>query len=372
MIDHPPVPFVDLAPSHVALKAGLMADLGALIDSGALVAGPAVGQFELEFATRCGRRYCVGVSSGTDALLLALIAAGVEPGDRVVVPAFCFVATAEAVVHAGACPVPADISEFDLCLDFSAAQSALGDDARALVAVDLFGQVADAAALEELADARGAALIEHADGALGALRDGRVAGSAGRAAAFSFFPTNGLGALGGAGACVTEDGDLAERVRTLADHGRPPRGEHELVGYEAGLDTVQALALTHKLPHLESWNRERRAAAAILSSGLEGVGDLRLPPVPPDSEPVWQRYVVRTADPAGLAEHLATRAVGSGRHYSRPLHLQESFSHLGYGPGDFPVAEALAREALSLPIFAGISPSQLHAVVDAVRSFFDG
>lgn len=372
MTDPPPVPFVDLSPSHAGIKTAFLADLAALIDSGAFVDGPAVGQFELEFAARCGRRRCVGLSNGSDALRLTLIAAGVEPGDEVVVPALTFVATAEAVVQAAARPVLADISEADFGLDAVAAEAAIGGATRALVAVHLYGQLADVGALSAVVAPRDVALVEDAAQAQGATREGRLAGTAGLAATFGFDPTQNLGAMGDAGACVTEDEGLAQRVAMLRDHGQRREGEHELVGFNARLDTIQALALLHKLPHLESWTRERRAAAALYSSALEGVGDLRMPPVAPDSDPVWHLYVVRTADPARLAEHLATRAIASGRHYSRPLHLQAAFAGLGYERGDFPVAEAVAREALSLPIFPGITPSQLHAVVDGVKSYFDG
>jgi dTDP-4-amino-4,6-dideoxygalactose transaminase len=198
------------------------------------------------------------------------------------------------------------------------------------------------------------------------------AGAAGGAAAFSFYPGKNLGAAGDAGALVSNDGNIVSRVRALREHGQTAKYVHALEGWTARLDTIQALVLSHKLPLLEGWNEERRAAAAFYEDGLDGIGDLRLPAVAAGSEPVWHLYVVRTADPTALAVFLRERGTGTGRHYPDPVHLTEAYAHLGYRRGDFPVAEALSRECLSLPIFPGIAEAQLAAVVDGVRSYFDG
>lgn len=366
------VPFLDLAPAHAPLKDAVLAEIGELFDSGAFTNGPAVARFEEEFAAYCGVDHCVGVASGLDALRLALLATGLEPGDEVVVPAATFVATLEAVTQAGGVPVPADVSEDDYGLDPAAAAAAVGPRTRALMPVDLYGQMADIRALEALARENGLSLVEDACQAHGAERDGLRAGSVGAAAAFSFYPGKNLGAAGDAGAFVTNDGDLATRVRALREHGQTAKYVHALEGWTARLDTIQAVVLSHKLPWLDGWNEQRRTAAAFYAEALAGVGDLRLPTIASGSAPVWHLYVVRTADPTALALFLRERGVGTGRHYPDPVHLTDAYRSLGYRQGDFPVAEALARECLSLPIFPGIEEEQLAAVVEGVRSFFDG
>ena len=365
------VPFLDLAPMHEPLKGAVLEEIGELFDSGAFTNGPAVARFEDAFAAYCGVEHCVGVASGLDALRLGLLALGLEPGDEVIVPATTFVATLEAVTQAGGIPVLADVSDTDYCLDSTAASAAAGARTRVLMPVHLYGQMADMRALGAVAERRRLTVLEDACQAHGAERDGLRAGSAGEAAAFSFYPGKNLGAAGDAGGFVSNDGDAASRVRALREHGQTAKYVHALEGWTARLDTIQALVLSHKLPLLDGWNEQRRAAAAVYADGLDGVGDLRLPPLSAGS-PVWHLYVVRTADPTALAIFLRERGIGTGRHYPDPVHLTEAYAHLGYRPGDFPVAEALSRECLSLPIFPGIAEAQLAAVVDGVRSYFDG
>ena len=297
---------------------------------------------------------------------------GLERGEEVVVPAATFAATFEAVTQAGGVPVVADVREDDYCLDPDAAAAAISPRTRFLLPVHLYGQMADLRALTRVASRHAVGIVEDACQAHGAERDGSAAGTVGIAAAFSFYPAKNLGAIGDAGALVTNDEEVAETVRSLREHGQGRKYHHALEGYTARLDTIQALALLHKLPHLDGWTAERRAIAAHYTAELAGVGDLRLPVVPPGSEPVWHLYVVRTADPAALADFLAERGIGSGRHYPEPPHLSEAYAGLGYRPGAFPVAEALSREALSLPLFPGMTEAQLDAVVHAVRTFFSG
>jgi dTDP-4-amino-4,6-dideoxygalactose transaminase len=238
--------------------------------------------------------------------------------------------------------------------------------------VHLYGQMADMRALRTVAEKHALAVIEDACQAHGAERDGLRAGSAGGAAAFSFYPGKNLGAAGDAGAFVTNDDDASSRLRALREHGQTAKYVHALEGWSARLDTIQALVLSHKLPLLDKWNEQRRAAAAFYEDGLAGVGDLRLPPTASGSAPVWHLYVVRTTDPTALELCLRERGIGTGRHYPDPVHLTEAYAQLGYRRGDFPVAEALSRECLSLPIFPGIDEAQLAAVVDGVQSYFDG
>jgi dTDP-4-amino-4,6-dideoxygalactose transaminase len=364
------VPFLDLRAIHEPLRESLLTEISGVVDSSAFINGPPVAEFERAFAAYCGMAEAVGLASGLDALRLGLIAAGIERGDEVLVPANTFIATFEAVSQAGGLPVPVDVSESDWNVDVEQAETAVTALARFVLPVHLYGQLADMRALMRLAARHDLRVLEDACQAHGAERDGFRAGAVGFAGAFSFYPGKNLGAFGDAGALVTNDPNLAARLRALREHGQRAKYEHELEGWTARLDTIQALVLLRKLEHLDGWNAERRAAASFYSQSLEEVGDLRLPPVAPGSDPVWHLYVIRTRDPAGLGDFLRERGIGTGRHYPQPPHLSEAYGHLGYAEGAFPVSEGLARECLSLPIFPGISEEQLEAVVSAVAAYF--
>ena len=363
------VPFVDLGRSHAPLREAILADVAALIDAGSFTNGWQVAAFEEEFAGFCDADFCVGFASGLDALRLALIASALERGDEVIVPANTFVATLEAVTQAGGSPVLVDVNEDDCNLDAAQAEAAVTERTRFILPVHLYGQMADMGALGDLAARRGLAVLEDACQAHGASRDGLRAGSGG-SAAFSFYPAKNLGAFGDAGALVTPDEALAERLRALREHGQTAKYHHELEGWTARLDTIQAIALLHKLPQLDRWNDERRAAAAWYRERLADVGDLRMLAVPAGSEPVYHVFVVRTADPVALGEFLGERGIGTGRHYPEPAHLSPAYDWLGHRRGAFPVTEALADEVLSLPLFPGISEGQLETVSAAVEDFF--
>ena len=364
------VPFVDLAPQHAPLREALLEEIGELIDSGAFTNGPQVAKLERAFAAYCGTSDCVGLASGLDALRLALLASDVGAGDEVVVPASTFVATLEAVSQTGATPVVADIGTKDYGLDPDAAAAAVTGRTRFLLPVHLYGQMADVRRLLEVADRHNIALLEDACQAHGAARDGMRAGSAGLAAAFSFYPGKNLGAMGDGGALTTSAAGLAARVRALREHGQREKYRHQWAGYTARLDTLQALIVLRKLAHLDAWTLQRRTAAAYYCDALRDVGDIVLPAVPAGSEPVWHLFVVRTSDPVALEGFLAERHIATGRHYPEPVHLTQAYSYLGYRDGDFPTAETLSREALSLPIFPGITEGQLAAVAAAVDEYF--
>lgn len=368
----PIVPFLDLRPSQARTKAAILSAIGDLIDSNEFTNGPHVDRFERVFAAWCGVRECVGVASGLDALRLALLALGVGPGDEVIVPGLTFVATFEAVTQTGATPVPVDVDPLDYTMDADAAAAAVGPRTRALLPVHLYGQMADMRRVLRLAAANGLWTVEDACQAHGATRGPFRAGAAGTAAAFSFYPGKNLGAFGDAGAIVTNDASLAATARALREHGQREKYRHERPGWTSRLDTIQALVLWHKLPSLEHWNAERRAAAAHYTRELAGVGDLVLPFVAAESTPVWHLYVVRTARRDALVAYLRLRGIGAGLHYPEPPHLSAAYASLGYGRGSFPIAEAVARECVSLPIFPGMSEPQLDAVVSAVRDFFAG
>jgi dTDP-4-amino-4,6-dideoxygalactose transaminase len=365
------VPFLDLRPSHAHIKEDLLSSISTLIDRNAFINGPDVGLFEEAYAAYCGTAEAIGVASGLDALRLSLLAVGVQPEDEVIVPAFTFAATVEAVVQAGARPVLVDVSDDDYALAPLLVESALSARTCAIVPVHLYGQMADMRGLGEIADAAGVVIVEDACQAHGAEREGQRAGAAGVTGCFSFYPGKNLGAMGDAGAVTTSDPDVAGRIRALREHGQTTRYVHELVGYTSRLDTLQALVLRHKLPLLDGWNEERQAAVAAYVERLDGVGDIGLPPVALESQPAWHLFVVTTADPQGLAEFLGQREIGTGRHYPEPIHLAGAYRDLGYEPGAFPVAERLARTVLSLPLFPGISEEQVEYVASAVADFFN-
>jgi dTDP-3-amino-3,4,6-trideoxy-alpha-D-glucose transaminase len=361
---------VDLSHVNAAVEEGVLADTAAIIRTGAFTNGPEVEQFERAFATYCRARECVGVSSGLDGLRLALMAAGVKVGDDVIVPAQTFIATFEAVSQTGARPVVVDIGENDYNLNPDAVEAVMSPRTRCILPVHLYGQMADMQRLRQLAQAGGLLLIEDACQAHGATRDDLRPGEAADAAAFSFYPTKNLGALGDAGALVAGDSALAARARSLRQHGERERYISECIGYTARLDTLQAAVLLRKLPLLDEWNARRRQAAAFYTAALEGVGDIRCLPVPSGSRPVWHLYPIRTSRAAALSTFLADQGIGTGRHYKQPPYLSPAYAELGYRRGEFPIAEQAAEESLSLPIFPGISECQLSWLTDSVREFF--
>jgi dTDP-4-amino-4,6-dideoxygalactose transaminase len=365
------VPFVDLGAVNSVVRSEILAELGLTIDRGDFTNGDAVQEFESRFAEFCGRRHCVGVASGLDALRLSLLASGLEPGAGVIVPASTFAATFEAVLQAGGTPVVVDVGPSDYCLDVQQAESAaLAGRATHILPVHLYGQLADMRALVRLAGAHGLQIVEDACQAHGARRDGLSAGAIGEAAAFSFYPTKNLGAFGDAGALVTDDEELAARTRALRVHGEIQKYHHQWVGYTARLDTFQAIVLLKKLPRLEEWNRQRRAIASLYTHTLSGIEGLQLPPEPEGSKSVWHLYVVRSPERERLGAFLAERGIGTGRHYPEPPHLAPAYGGLGHSRGGFPVSEALAKEGLSLPLYPGLDETQIEWVCESVRDYF--
>jgi dTDP-4-amino-4,6-dideoxygalactose transaminase len=369
------VPFVELGGRfHRPFKERLLAALDDLIETGAFINGPPVREFEDAFASFVGTTWCVGTASGLDALRLGLIAAGLEPGDEVILPANTFVATFAAVVQAGGIPVPVDVSEQDYNLDVEAAEAAVTPRTRFLLPVHMYGQMTDMRSVADVAARRAdreLVVFEDACQAHGADRDGLRAGTVGGAAAFSFYPSKNLGALGDAGALVTDDERIASATRSLREHGQHHKNEYVLPGYTARLDTVQAIVLREKLAHLDDWNRERAAAAAHYDERLREIADVTTPPVPQGSNPVWHLYVARVPDAAATAAFLARHGIQTGRHYPVPAHLSPAYASLGYRQGSFPITERLARELLSLPLFPGITMEEIDSVVDAIARFRD-
>jgi dTDP-4-amino-4,6-dideoxygalactose transaminase len=364
------VPFMDLRHVNACVADLVLADVADTIAGGAFVEGPAIARFERMFADYCGVHEAVAVASGLDALRLALIALGVGAGDEVIVPAETFIATFEAVSQAGATPVVVDVTDSDYTIDPDQVEACIGPRTRAVVPVHLYGQMADMRRMHAVADGRGVHLIEDACQAHGAVRDGLRAGAAGDAAAFSFYPSKNLGAMGDAGALTTEDVEVADTVRLLRSHGQLTKGVSVYPGYTARMDTLQAAVLGHKLPLLDRWNDDRRVVAGYYSAALEGVGDVRPLPVPDGSDPVWYLYPLRTHSAGRMQAFLWERGIGTGRHYPQPPHLSAAYASLGHDRGSFPVAETLSDQLVSLPVFPGITEAQLARVVDGVKEYF--
>jgi len=362
------IPLVDLQIQHRQIEAEVHAAFDRIMKSGAFVLGPDVTEFETAFASYCDTSHCVGVANGTDALELALRALDVGPGDEVVLPANTFIASALAVARAGATPVLVDARDGDLLIDPVAVEAAVGPRTCAILAVDLFGQVAPFEDIARIAEMRGLVVVEDAAQSQGARRDGRRAGSFGDVAGTSFYPGKNLGAYGDGGAVTTARDDVAERIRRLRNYGSEIKYHHPETGFNSRLDTLQAAVLNAKLAHLDAWNSQRREAASRYDARLGDVGDLRLPVTDGPNEPVWHIYQVRVPKRDAVLEKLHAAGIGAGIHYPVPIHLQGAFASLGKGKGSFPVAEAAAEEMISLPLFPGITEAQQDQVVDAVRA----
>jgi dTDP-4-amino-4,6-dideoxygalactose transaminase len=331
--------------------------------------GPALEGFERALADRLGVRHAIGVSSGTDALLVALMALGVGPGDEVVTSPFSFFASAGVVARLGAKPVFVDIDPATFCLDPALLDAAVTPRTKAIEPVYLYGQCADMSEILRIADRLGVPVLEDACQAVGATYGGRPAGSLGALAAFSFYPTKNLGAAGDAGAVTTNDDGLAELVRTLRVHGGLATYHHERVGGNFRMDAVQAAVLSAKLPRLDGWNARRRAIAARYAASFAGAardGRIALPLEAAGREHVWHQYVIRVRDRDAVRKHLSGLGIATSVFYPVPLHLQECFAPLGGREGDFPQAERAAQEVLALPMFAELTDGEVERVAAAV------
>lgn len=363
------IPLVDLKAQYLAIRGEIDAAIQSVLDSTRFIGGPELAAFESEFAAFCQADHCVGVSSGTAALTLALAACGIGPADEVVTSTHTFVATAEAIAQVGARPVLVDVDPDTGTVSPRQVELALTGRTRAILPVHLYGHPADLGPLLELCERYGLFLIEDAAQAHGATYQGRRVGSQGHAACFSFYPGKNLGAYGDAGAVVTSDANLADRVRMLADHGRAPgsKYEHAQVGSNQRMDALQAAILRVKLRHLDQWNALRRERAAQYDALL--AGSLARPLRPPVwGECVYHLYVVQVppATRASLQARLAEAGIATGIHYPIPVHLQPAFANLGYGEGAFPIAEAMAASVLSLPLYPELQPSQVELIADAL------
>ena len=367
-----PVPLLDLRAQHATIRDDVVAAMLEVVDAQAFILGEPVAKLECELAGLSHTRYAVGCANGTDALLLALRAVDVGAGDEVVTTPFTFFATAGTIHNVGATPVFVDIDPATFNVAPDAIAAAIGPRTKAVMPVDLFGQMAPIEQVQAVA--RGLPVIEDAAQSIGARRaiDGewRLAGEAATIGTFSFFPSKNLGGYGDGGMMVTQDEALFKRLLRLRTHGSVKTYYHEEVGYNSRLDALQAAVLRAKLPHLAQWSAKRRENAAYYDAALADVAELRTPYVDPANESIYNQYTVRAERRDALQAHLKERGIGSSIYYPLPLHLQPCFAYLGYREGQCPEAERAAAEVLSLPIFPELTHAQLDEVIGAVRAFY--
>jgi dTDP-4-amino-4,6-dideoxygalactose transaminase len=359
-----PVPFVDLRTQYELIKEEVVPRVCGVFERAQFILGPEVTEFEERFAAFTGTAYCIGVESGTGALKLALQALGIGHGDEVIVPANTYIATALAVSEVGARPVLVDMGD-DYLIDPDAIEPAITPRTKAIIPVHLYGLAVPMEKILSIAAAHGLRVIEDAAQAHGARRNGRPVGSFGDVACFSFYPGKNLGAYGDGGAIVTNDPQVADRVRLLRDFGQKRKYEHIIKGDNCRLDSVQAAVLNVKLRYLDEWNERRRSAARYYDALLPSIG-ITPPPAHSTESHVYHLYVVKVADRDRVRETLAERRIESGIHYPVPIHLQPAYADLGYRAGTFPRTEASAARILSLPMFPEITPAQIERVVDAL------
>jgi dTDP-4-amino-4,6-dideoxygalactose transaminase len=368
-------PLLDVGRSNRPLRDRLLAAIADVLDSGKFLHGPDCRKLEQSIAAMCGVEHAVSCASGSDALLLSLMAIGVGPGDEVITPSFTFFATASAVWRLGARPVFVDIDPATFHLNPQLVDEAITPATKAIIPVHLFGQCAEMDSIRQIAEREGLRVIEDAAQAIGAKHQGRPAGGWGDIGCLSFYPTKNLGGFGDGGMLTTSDAELARKLRLLASHGMEPRYYHSVVGINSRLDSIQAAVLNVKLEHLPTWNVQRRANAERYGEMFATLGldrDLILPRTASGREHVWNQYTVRV--PKGrrdaLRACLAEQGIGSETYYPLPLHLQECFRSLGYDEDSLPETERAAREVLSLPIFPELTVAEQQAVVDSIAHFY--
>jgi UDP-2-acetamido-2-deoxy-ribo-hexuluronate aminotransferase len=360
---------VDVVGQYRRIKEEVDLAVARVLDSGQYILGKEVGEFESAAASYLGVQYALGCASGTDALQIAMMALGIGPGDEVISTPFTFVATAETVAILGAKPVYVDIDPETFNIDPACLERAVTSRTRAIIPVHLFGQPADMDPIMAVAKKHGLRVIEDAAQAFGATYRGRKVCSIGDIGCVSFFPSKNLGCFGDGGMMLTSDEELAGRMRMLASHGSRVRYYHDLVGVNSRLDTVQAAILEVKLPHLDDWNRARRAAAGTYTELLRGVPVVP-PAVKPDRDHIFHQYTLRCPKRDELANHLKARGIPHAIYYPLPLHLQKAFSMSGGQAGDFPAAEQACREVLSLPMHTELTEGQQLQIVHAVKEFY--
>ncbi len=366
------IPLLDLQAQYRPLRDEILAAVTRVCDSQRFIMGPEIEALEAEMAAMLGIRHAVAVSSGTDALLLALMVLGVKPGDEVITTTYSFFATAGTIARLGARPVLVDIDSATYNIDPDQVRAAITPRTKAIMPVHLFGLAADMDPIMDAAVKAGIPVVEDAAQAIGSTYKGRPAGGVGALGCFSFFPSKNLGAFGDAGLVTTNDADLAKRARLMRTHGMEPKYYHHVVGGNFRMDALQAAILRVKAPHLQGWTEARRANAnryqmLFRNAGLESL--VTLPVEPTDRRHIYNQFVIATADRDALRRHMSERGIGTEIYYPVPFHLQACFADLGYRAGAFPRAERAAAESLAIPIYGELTLAQQEAVVDAIAQF---
>jgi dTDP-4-amino-4,6-dideoxygalactose transaminase len=360
------IPFVDLKSLHNEIKDDLSEVFDRVLDNSTFVLGPEVQRFEQEFAAYCGTEHCVAVNTGTAAIHLALAALSIGLGDEVITVSHTFIATAEAITAVGAKPIFIDINPISFTMDPALLEAAITSKTRAIIPVDLYGQVVDMDPILEIANRHGIPVIEDACQAHGAEYRGRKAGTFGAAGCFSFYPGKNLGACGEGGAVTTDDADLAQRIRLWRDHGSSKRYEHIFPGLNMRMEGIQGGILSVKLKYLDRWNDQRRQAASAYDKAFADT-NIEVPTEMDYGRHVYHLYVIQSDNRDALRQQLSDAGIESGLHYPIPLHLQEAYRFLEYKQGDFPVTERVKSRILSLPMYPGIDPKAVERVASELR-----
>lgn len=363
---NPPIPYLNLPAQHSELSDELQKAFRKILSSCSFSSGPAVEDFEKDFASFTGSSECIGVNSGTSALHLALLAAGIKPGDEVIAPAMSFLATVAAIEYTGATPVIVDVEEDNYCLNPSGLRSAISARTKAIIPVHLYGQPADMTSINAIAQENNIAIIEDSAQAHGASLNGQPCGTMGKMAAFSFYPGKNLGACGEAGAITTNDPEKAHLLRSMRDWGQEGKGNHKNQGFNYRMDSIQAAFLSIKLKRLKEWTESRNRVATLYRELLEGEENITLPSLRKGAVHAFHIFAVLTPERDRIANEMRAAGISCGSHYPVPIHLHPTSSNLGYSKGDFPVAERIATEELSLPIYPELKNEQVVQVVQTL------
>lgn len=365
------IPPLDLKRQYASIKDEIDSAIQNVLNHGGFILGPEVKEFEPKLAEYCGSKHGIGVASGTDALLLSLMAAGIKPGDEVVTSTFTFFATGGVISRLGARPVFVDIDPDTFNVDPSQLEKAITSHTKVIIPVHLYGQVAEMDEVMSIAGKHGVMVIEDAAQAVGALYKEKKAGSIGAMGCFSFYPTKNLGGYGDGGFITTDEDDLADLLRRLRIHGARPKYFHAMVGVNSRLDSLQAAVLLVKLKHLPDWHEARRSRAKIYDDLLKGIEGVKTPLVRDYNYHIYHQYTILAERRDELKEHLKSREIGCEIYYPLPMHLQECFRDLGYKKGDMPVAEKASEMALSIPIFPELTGEEQKYIADTIREFYE-
>lgn len=365
------IPLLDLTRQYTSIKDKIDEAIQKVLDHGRFIMGPELLELESGLADYCTVKNGIGVASGTDALLLSLRALGIGPGDEVITPTFTFFATAGVISRLGARPVFVDIDPRTFNIDPGSIAGAITKKTKAIIPVHLYGQIADMDEISAIAEKNNLAIVEDAAQAIGATYRGKKAGSFGRTACFSFFPSKNLGAYGDAGFIATDDDDLADIIRKLRVHGAKPKYYHSLIGYNSRLDTIQAAVLVVKLKYLPDWHEARRERAARYNQLLGDIQRIKTPFVHGHNYHIYHQFTIIAEDRDGLKDFLKSREIGIDTYYPLPLHLQDCYNELGYRKGDLPVSESLSEKVISLPIFPELTNEEQDFVAENIKEYYE-